>query len=344
MPGLPGPAPKPNAPTGTEFLNLVEQQIGTPYVWGGDQPGGFDCSGLAYWAAHALGISNFPRTSQEQWQAVDRIKANDLQPGDLIFMNFPGEASPGHVVIYRGGDSIVQAPSTGQLVQEDSFHAGTAQAWGAQIVGYGRIPGLNYAGEPVTTNLGSGGTTTGGAGASGGSGGGQSFWDKLLENSAIQSLSWLFPGGSTPLSEAEAKGGAGSGAQEISLAGGVAGIAAALGHMAEAVDWLMQPNHWTRIICGVGGGILVLGGTFQLFHAGSQIPVSAYGVSTSVGVPQSAALPLGIFAVGLGGVLLFVAFHNLPAGIGSFPDFLGYLSDEITIGGAKANAQATGAS
>ena len=329
MPGLPGPAPKPNAPTGTEFLNLVEQQIGTPYVWGGDQPGGFDCSGLAYWAAHALGISNFPRTSQEQWQAVDRIKANDLQPGDLIFMNFPGEASPGHVVIYRGGDSIVQAPSTGQLVQEDSFHAGTAQAWGAQIVGYGRIPGLNYAGEPVTTNLGSGGTTTGGAGAGKGGGADLSTW--------LNDLWAGIKGGQTAIAGIES--------QDLnSTAQAIVGLTAPLAKMAEAVDWLLQPNHWVRIFCGVGGGILVLGGTFQLFHAGSQIPVSAYGVSTSVGVPQSAALPLGIFAVGLGGVLLFVAFHNLPAGIGSFPDFLGYLSDEITIGGAKANAQATGAS
>ena len=46
-------------------------------------------------------------------------------------------------------------------------------------------------------------------------------------------------------------------------------------------------------------------------------------------VPRPAALPLGILMVGLGSVLLFVAFHNLPENIGTFPQFLGYLTGKI---------------
>lgn len=44
---------------------------------------------------------------------------------------------------------------------------------------------------------------------------------------------------------------------------------------------------------------------------------------------RPAALPLGILMVGVGGMLLFVAFHNLPADIGTFPQFLGYFTSRI---------------
>lgn len=244
LPGGSGP------PTGTDFLNLVSNQIGTPYVWGGDQPGGFDCSGLVKWAADQLGLNSFPRTSEEQWGAVQRIRADQLQPGDLIFMNFPGEVSPGHVVIYAGNDQIIQAPSTGQLVQRDSFTQSTAQQWGAVIVGYGRIPGLDYAGEPVTTNLGKGGTTTGGGQAPGSLGG---FFDTILK-----SLNFSF----WPLGVPDVSASASDIAQAISAA------ALPLIKLAEALDWFMHPDHWIRLFAGLGGGILVAGGIWQMSHAG----------------------------------------------------------------------------
>jgi len=234
------------APTGTDFLALTIDQIGTPYVWGGDRPGGFDCSGLVKWATEKLGI-NFPRTSEEQWAAVQRIRADQLQPGDLIFMNFPGEAAPGHVVIYAGNDQIIQAPSTGQLVQRDSFTAGTAQQWGATIVGYGRIPGLNYSGEPVTTNLGKGGTTAGGAGSGGQATGSilSNIWDAL-------SLGPGFTGGPSP----------------SDIANSILSVAAPLVKVAEALDWFFHPDHWIRLFAGLAGGILVFSGIWQMSHAG----------------------------------------------------------------------------
>ena len=48
-----------------------------------------------------------------------------------------------------------------------------------------------------------------------------------------------------------------------------------------------------------------------------------------VGVPRAASLPLGILLVGGGSVLLFVAFHNLPANVQNFPDLIGYLVGSI---------------
>lgn len=243
---MPGPGGSGTERTGSNFLSLVTAQIGTPYVWGGAAPGGFDCSGLVKWAADELGLSNFPRTSEAQWGAVQRIRADQLQPGDLIFMNFPGEVSPGHVVIYAGGDQIIQAPSTGQLVQRDSFTSGTAQQWGATIVGYGRIPGLNYTGEPVTTNLGKGGTTSGGGQAGQATGSwASSVWDAL-------GLGAGFTGGASPSDVANA----------------IKGATAPLFKIAQAIDWFIHPDHWIRMFAGLAGVVLVFGGIWQMSHAG----------------------------------------------------------------------------
>jgi NlpC/P60 family len=232
-------------PTGENFLSLVTDQLGTPYVWGGAAPGGFDCSGLVKWAADQLGLTGFPRTSEGQWGAVQRIRADQLQPGDLIFMNFPGEAAPGHVVIYAGGDQIIQAPSTGQLVQRDSFTSGTAQQWGATIVGYGRIPGLDYSGEPVTTNLGKGGTTSGG-GTTGQAG---NVLSNILD--ALKLGAGFSGGPSLP-----------------DIPAAILSVAAPLVKIAEALDWFIHPDHWIRLFAGLAGTVLVFGGIWQMSHAG----------------------------------------------------------------------------
>jgi hypothetical protein len=110
------------------------------------------------------------------------------------------------------------------------------------------------------------------------------------------------------------------------------GVASPLVKITESIDWFFHPGHIIRLLCGGAGSLLVLGGAFQMFHTGGEIPVSAYGVSTSVGIPRAASLPMGILFTGIGGLLLFVAFHNLPDTVETFPDFLGYLTDELKSG------------
>lgn len=149
--------PRAGKPTVKQFLDKLTKYIGVPYVWGGVSPNGFDCSGLVYFCLKAIGVKNVPRTSEEQWKWVQKVPANQVQPGDLIFLNFPGEASPGHVVVYLGKGRVIQAPSTGQNVQIDNFQPKPAgsKEWGGTVVGYGRIPGLDYGNAAAY----SGGTT-----------------------------------------------------------------------------------------------------------------------------------------------------------------------------------------
>lgn len=80
--------------------------IGTPYVWGGSSPSGFDCSGLAWYAYSRAGVS-IPRTADVQF-AAGRPVAGDPLPGDLVFFQ-TYDYGASHVGIYVGNGWFVNA-------------------------------------------------------------------------------------------------------------------------------------------------------------------------------------------------------------------------------------------
>ena len=97
---------------GTTALRAALTQRGKPYVWGAAGPDSYDCSGLVMWAFAQEGIS-LPHYTGSQWNSGMHVSRNDLQPGDLVFF-FPDIS---HVGIYLGNGLMVDAPSTGQVVQ-----------------------------------------------------------------------------------------------------------------------------------------------------------------------------------------------------------------------------------
>jgi cell wall-associated NlpC family hydrolase len=109
-------------------LAAAESQIGVPYRWGAESPGGgFDCSGLIQWAWRQAGV-DLPRTAAAQYGAIAHVPLSDLQPGDLLFWGFGGIS---HVGMYVGGGEIVNAPQTGELVRIEAI-------WNGGLVGAGR--------------------------------------------------------------------------------------------------------------------------------------------------------------------------------------------------------------
>lgn len=95
----------------------AEAYIGTPYVWGGEEPGvGFDCSGLVQWVFAEAGVS-LPRVAQDQYDATPQLPPGaPLEPGDLVFFG-TSTTDIEHVGIYIGGGEMVDAPHTGADVR-----------------------------------------------------------------------------------------------------------------------------------------------------------------------------------------------------------------------------------
>jgi cell wall-associated NlpC family hydrolase len=102
---------------------------GVPYVYGGDTPSGFDCSGLIYWASQQLGITGMPRDTYAMLgQGVSNgtlVPTSNPQTGDLAFFG------SGHVEIYIKSGQTFGAQQPGTNV---GFHS----------YGYGYVPTAFY--------------------------------------------------------------------------------------------------------------------------------------------------------------------------------------------------------
>lgn len=99
-------------------VDLVQKYLGTPYVWGGEKPGGFDCSGLLQYVWGQVGV-NIPRTTYDQFQSGKAVAKSQLQPGDAVFFtgSDPKGGLPGHVGMYLGGGKMIEAPHAGAQVR-----------------------------------------------------------------------------------------------------------------------------------------------------------------------------------------------------------------------------------
>jgi cell wall-associated NlpC family hydrolase len=100
------------------FLTAALSRVGLPYVWGGDGPAVFDCSGLVQWSMRQAGIV-MPRVAADQAQTGPQIPLSELQPGDLLFYHTDPTAPQyiSHVAIYLGNGLMLQAPEPGMDVQ-----------------------------------------------------------------------------------------------------------------------------------------------------------------------------------------------------------------------------------
>jgi cell wall-associated NlpC family hydrolase len=92
-------------------VGIAMQYLGTPYVYGGASPGGFDCSGFAMYVFAQIGVS-LPHNAAAQYGMGTPVDQSQLQPGDLVFFN-----GLGHMGIYVGGGSFIHAPHTGDVVK-----------------------------------------------------------------------------------------------------------------------------------------------------------------------------------------------------------------------------------
>ena len=115
---------------GSQVVAIAMSFLGTPYVWGGAAPGGFDCSGLVMYTFAQLGVS-IPHSTYAIWNYGVAVPFDQLQPGDMVFFD-----GLGHMGLYIGGGEMVDAPHTGAVVEVDTIDSGY---WQANYVGARRI-------------------------------------------------------------------------------------------------------------------------------------------------------------------------------------------------------------
>lgn len=101
----------------TALIAEAKKHLGTPYVWGGTSPSGFDCSGFVQYVYRSVGI-NLPRTTYTQQNVGVPVPLDQVQPGDLIFRGNPSH----HVVIYIGNNQYIHAPYTGTVVRIETYN------------------------------------------------------------------------------------------------------------------------------------------------------------------------------------------------------------------------------
>ncbi|MCZ8511854.1 stalk domain-containing protein [Paenibacillus filicis] len=122
-------APEP-VPLATQIINSAKSLLGIPYVWGGETPDGFDCSGFVNFVYGPKGVW-LPRTSLEMYYTGTAV--TNLQPGDLVFFSIGNKAS--HVGIYIGNNQFVSA-TTSRGTKIDSL---SSSYWGSKYIGARRV-------------------------------------------------------------------------------------------------------------------------------------------------------------------------------------------------------------
>lgn len=118
---------------GGKIVAMARKYLGTDYKWGGEGPGGVDCSGLVALAYRAAGI-NLPRISYEQANSGKRVGINQLRAGDLVAWD-NSSRNPGadHIAIYIGNGEIIEAPQPGVPVRIRSLGKNEGSFWGVQM-------------------------------------------------------------------------------------------------------------------------------------------------------------------------------------------------------------------
>lgn len=130
-----------NGPTAAEFvknppystisseqvLQVAAKYVGTPYVFGGSNPRGFDCSGLILFVYSQFGIA-LPHSVTGQARMGIKVAPEDALPGDLVIYN-----DHGHNGIYAGNGQMYHAPQRGDYVKLSGINS-LAEAGGHYFV------------------------------------------------------------------------------------------------------------------------------------------------------------------------------------------------------------------
>ena len=117
----------PDSASSSDVVSIAMKYLGSPYLWAGASPSGFDCSGFVMYVYAKVGVS-LPHSSRMQYGYGQPVSRGNLQPGDLVFFHNPIS----HVGIYIGDGKMIDAAGTGKDVR-------ISNVWRSSYTGARRI-------------------------------------------------------------------------------------------------------------------------------------------------------------------------------------------------------------
>lgn len=100
----------------TSLIKEAKKHVGTPYVWGGTTPRGFDCSGFVQYVYKKKG-KNLPRTSTSMKWKTKHVSKKNIKKGDLLFFA-TYKKSVSHVGIYMGDGKVIHSAMNGVRIDQ----------------------------------------------------------------------------------------------------------------------------------------------------------------------------------------------------------------------------------
>jgi cell wall-associated NlpC family hydrolase len=101
-----------------QIVNLARNLAGIPYVFGGNDIDGFDCSGLVLYVFDCFGI-RLPRSAREQAKLPGSIRLKHAEPGDILVFKLK---KVWHSTIFMGENRFIHAPNSGGRVRIEALN------------------------------------------------------------------------------------------------------------------------------------------------------------------------------------------------------------------------------
>ncbi len=98
-----------------KMMQAIDDYLGTPYKWGGEDSHGMDCSGFVKVIFKKVANKNLPHSVAELAHSGKAVSLQNLRFGDLLFFRKQGNGQLFHVGIYLGEGNFAHA-STGEGV------------------------------------------------------------------------------------------------------------------------------------------------------------------------------------------------------------------------------------
>lgn len=118
-----------------KLVNNAKKQIGVPYLWAGNDPKGFDCSGFTSYV-YKQTDKDLPRRAKDQYEASIKLKDKNVQKGDLVFFDNGSGISHVGMIVSNKGEPLVMihaSSSQGIVITEIEKSA----YWKKRIFGFG---------------------------------------------------------------------------------------------------------------------------------------------------------------------------------------------------------------